>query len=53
MTTSLDLQLMFFFWQVRLVDAFSMIKFCINTGSAIVVAAAAGNFSGIGPKGFI
>ena len=42
-----------FFWQVGLVDSFSMIKFCVNAGSqygAIVVAAAAGNFSEIGPK---
>ena len=51
MTTSLEL--MFFFWQVGLVDTFSMIQFCINTGSqygAIVLAAAAGNVSDIGPK---
>ena len=35
------------------VDTFSLIQFCINTGSqygAIVVAFAAGNFSDIGPK---
>lgn len=44
---------MFFFWQVGLVDTFSLIQFCINTGSqygAIVVASAAGNFSDIGSK---
>lgn len=44
---------MFFFWQAGLVDTFSMIQFCSNTGSqyrAIVVSAAAGNFSDIGPK---
>lgn len=44
---------MLFFWQVGLVDTFSLIQFCINTGSqygAIVVASAAGNFSDIGPK---
>ena len=44
---------MLFFWQVGLVDTFSLILFCINTGSqygAIVVASAAGNFSDIGPK---
>ena len=36
-----------------LFDTFSLIKFCINTGSqygAIVVASAVGNFSDIGPK---
>ena len=50
---------MLFFWQVGLVDTFSLIQsklnqtICINTGSqygAIVVASAAGNFSDIGPK---
>ncbi len=44
---------MLFFWQVGLVDTFSLIQFCINTGSqygAIVAASAAGNFSDIGPK---
>ena len=38
---------MLFFWQVGLVDTFSLIQFCINTGSqygAIVVASASGNF---------
>ncbi len=48
-----SLKIMFFFWQVGLVDTFSLIQFCINTGSqygAIVVASAAGNFSDIGPK---
>jgi len=46
MPTSLNL--IFFFWQVGLVDTFTLIQFCINTGSqygAIVVASAAGNFS--------
>ena len=44
---------MLFFWQMGLVDTFSLIQFCINTGSqygAIVAASAAGNFSEIGPK---
>ena len=44
---------MFFFWQVGLVDTFSLIQFCINTGSqygAIVAASASGNFSDFGPK---
>jgi hypothetical protein len=48
-----SLKLMLFFWQVGLVDTFSLIQFCINTGSqygAIVLASAAGNFSDIGPK---
>ena len=48
-----SLKLMLFFWQVRLVDMFSLIQFCINTGSeygASVVTSAAGNFSDIGPK---
>ena len=48
-----SLKLMLFFWQVRLIDTFDLIKFCINTGSqygAIVVASAAGNFPDIGPK---
>ena len=48
-----SLKLMLFFWQMGLVDTFSLIQFCINTGSqygAIVVASAAGNFSEIGPK---
>ena len=38
-----SLKLMLFFWQVGLVDTFSLIQFCINTGSqygAIVVASA-------------
>ena len=46
-------KLMLFFWQVGLVDTFSLIQFCVNSGSqygAIVVACAAGNFSDIGPK---
>ena len=48
-----SLKLILFFWQVGLVDTFSLIQFCINTGSqygAIVAASAAGNFSDIGPK---
>ena len=48
-----SLKLMLFFWQVGLVDTFSLIQFCVNTGSqyaAIVVASAAGNFSDISPK---
>lgn len=48
-----SLKLMLFFWQVGLVDTFTMVQFCINTGSqygAIVVASAAGNFSEIGLK---
>lgn len=48
-----SLKLMLFFWQVGLVDTFSLIQFCINTGlqyGAIIVASAAGNFSDIGPK---
>jgi len=46
-------KLMLFFWQVGLVDTFTLLQFCINSGSqygAIVVASAAGNFSDIGPK---
>ena len=38
---------------VGLVDTFSLIQFCVNSGSQygeIVVASAAGNFSDIGPK---
>ena len=48
-----SLKLMFLFWQLGLVDTFSLIQVCVNTGSqygAIVVASAAGNFSDIGPK---
>ena len=44
---------MFLFWQLGLVDTFSLIQVCVNTGSqygAIVVASAAGNFSDIGLK---
>lgn len=44
---------MLFFWQVGLVDTFSLIQFCMNTGlqyGAIVTASAAGNFSDIGLK---
>jgi hypothetical protein len=47
------LKTMLLFWQLGLVDTFTMIQFFIKTGSqygAIVVAAAAGNFSDIGPK---
>ena len=48
-----SLKLMLFFWQLGFVDTFSLIQFCINSGSqygAIVAASAAGNFSDIGPK---
>lgn len=48
-----SLKLMFFFWQIGFVDTFSLIQFCISSGTqygAIVVASAAGNFSDIGPK---
>ena len=48
-----SLKLMLFFWQVGLVDTFSLIQFCINSATqygAIVVASAAGTFSDIGPK---
>lgn len=46
-------KLMLLFWQVGLVDTFSLLQFCINSGSqygAIVIASTAGNFSDIGPK---
>ena len=33
---STSLKLMLFFWQVGLVDTFSLIQFCINTGSQYV-----------------
>lgn len=48
-----SLKLMLFFWQAGFVDTFSLIQFCVNTGSqywAIVVASAGDNFSDIGPK---
>ena len=48
-----SLTLMFFFWQIGLVDIFTLIQFCINSGSqyaAVVVASASGNFSDFGPK---
>ena len=48
-----SLTLMFFFWQVGLVDTFSLLQFCINTGlqyAAVVAASASGNFSDFGPK---
>ena len=44
---------MLFFWKVGLVNIFSLIQFCINSGTqygAIVAASAAGNFFDIGPK---
>lgn len=40
-------------WQLKLVDTLSMIQIFSNTGSqygAIVIAAAGGNFSDIGPR---
>ncbi len=30
---STSLKLVFFFWQIGFVDTFSLIQFCINTGS--------------------
>ena len=48
-----SLKTMFLFWQVGLVDSFSLIQFCINIGSqygTIIAASVAGNFSDIGPK---
>jgi hypothetical protein len=44
---------MLFFWQIGLVDTFSLIQFCVNTSSqyvAIVVGSAGGSFSDIGLK---
>ena len=44
---------MFLFWQVGLVDKFSLIKFYINIGSqygTIIAASVTSNFSDIGPK---
>jgi hypothetical protein len=41
------------FWNMGLVDTFSVIKLCINCGSqyvGVVLSSAAGNFSDIGPK---
>ena len=41
------------FWNMGLVDTFSVIKLCINCGSqyaSVVLSSAAGNFSDIGPK---
>lgn len=49
----ISLKIIFFCWQVGMVDTYSLIQFCVNSGSqyaAIVVASAAGNFSEIGPK---
>ena len=46
-------QLLLIFWQMGLVDTFSVLKLCINCGSqygGIVVTSAAGNFSEIGSK---
>jgi len=48
---SILLRLMLFCWQVGLVDTFSLIQFCINSGTqygAIVAASAVGNFSNTG-----
>jgi len=50
---SIYLKITLLLWQLKLVDTLSMIQIFINTGSqygAIVIAAAGGNFSDIGPR---
>ena len=46
-------QLLMIFWQIGVIDTFSVLKLCVNCGSqyaGIVLSSAAGNFSDIGPK---
>jgi len=51
--TYTQFQILMLFWNMGLVDTFSVIKLCINCGSqyaGVVLSSAAGNFSDIGPK---
>jgi hypothetical protein len=51
--TSTSLQLVLFFYQMGLIDTFTLIQFCVNSGTqyaAVVLGAASGNFSDIGLK---
>jgi hypothetical protein len=46
-----EFQLLMIFWQFGLVDTFSVLKLCVNSGSqyvAIVLSSAAGNYSDLG-----
>ena len=46
-----SLKLMLFFWQVGLVDTFSMIQFCVRLATwSYFLALADGRFSDFGPK---
>jgi len=51
--TYTQFQILMLFWNMGLVDTYSVLKLCINCGSqylGVVLASAAGNFSDIGPK---
>jgi hypothetical protein len=46
-----EFQLLMIFWQLGLVDTFSVLKLCVNGGSqyvGIVLSSAAGNYSDLG-----
>lgn len=51
--TYMQFQILMLFWNIGLVDTFSVLKLCVNCGSqyiGVVLSSAAGNFSDIGPK---
>ena len=51
--TYTQFQILMLFWNMGLVDTYSVLKLCINCGSqyvGVVLSSAAGNFSDIGPK---
>lgn len=51
--TYTQFQILMLFWNMGLVDTFSVLKLCINCGSqyvGVVLSSATGNFSDIGPK---
>lgn len=51
-----EFQLLMIFWHIGLVDTFSVIKLCVNTGSqyvGIVLSSAAGNTSNLSPRNLL
>jgi hypothetical protein len=51
-----EFQLLMIFWQLGLVDTFSVLKLCVNCGSqyvGIVLSSAAGNYSDLGIKSLV
>lgn len=51
-----EFQLLIIFWNLGLVDTFSAIKLCVNSGSqylGVVLASAAGNSSSLSPRSLL